>query len=214
QRAVELDPGYAIVHYWYAEYLMAMGRTGEAVGRVQRSRELDPLNSVTNSSVGMIRYLAHDYDGALSALRRGLEIDPTHYVSHLRLGLVCLQKRQLSEALDAMRQAVSHSAGGTEALAGLAQAHAVAGDRLAMERILQQLTEGASRFVSPYNVARVYGAIGDKPRALEWLERAYLEHNPDLIELTREPSFASLRSDAKFKDLTQRIGWGSMRTSE
>src|SRR6202035_3508861 len=51
RQAVELDPGYAIAHYWYAEYLMAMGRTREAVGRVQHAWDLDPLNSVINASV-------------------------------------------------------------------------------------------------------------------------------------------------------------------
>jgi len=207
RRAVELDPGYAIAHYWYAEYLMAMGRTGEAVRRVEHSLVLDPLNSVINASVGMIRYLAHDFDGALVALRRGLEIDPTHYVSHLRVGLVCLQKKLPNEAVAAMLQAVTHSGGATEALVGLAQAYAVAGDSPTMKRIVQGLGEGRRPYVSPYNVARLYGAIDDKPRALEWLERAYEEHNPDLIELTREPSFASLRPDAKFRELTARIGW-------
>jgi TolB-like protein/Tfp pilus assembly protein PilF len=207
RRSMELDPGYAVAHYWYAEYLMAMGRTAEALARVQHSWELDPLNSVINASVGMIHYLAHDYDGALVALRRGLEIDPTHYVSHLRVGLVCLQKSLANEAIDAMRQAVMHSGGSTEALAGLAQAHAVAGDAPAMARIVKELGESGHRYVSPYNVARVYGAAGDRQQALEWLERAYQEHNPDLIELAREPSFANLRSDAKFRELMSRIGW-------
>jgi TolB-like protein/Tfp pilus assembly protein PilF len=210
RQAVELDPGYAIAHYWYAEYLMAMGRTREAIGRVGHAWELDPLNSVINASVGMIRYLAHDYDGALIALRRGLEIDPGHYVSYLRMGLVCLQKNLPNDAIDAMRQAVIHSGGSTEALAGLAQAHAVTGDKLAMERIAKELAETSDRYVSPYNVARVYGAINDRQRALEWLERAYREHNPDLIELTREPSFAGLHSDAKFRELVERIGWRSV----
>jgi TolB-like protein/Tfp pilus assembly protein PilF len=210
KRAVELDPGYAIAHYWYAEYLMAMSRTGEAVRRVEHSLVLDPLNSVINASVGMIRYLAHDYDGALVALRRGLEIDPTHYVSHLRVGLVCLQKKLPNEAVAAMLQAVTHSGGSTEALVGLAQAYAVVGDSQTMKRIVQELGEGRHPYVSPYNVARLYGAMDDKQRALEWLERAYEEHNPDLIELTREPSFASLRSDAKFRELAARIGWNGV----
>jgi TolB-like protein/tetratricopeptide (TPR) repeat protein len=210
QQAAELDPGYAIAHYWYAEYLMAMGRTRESVGRVEHGRALDPLNSVMNASVGMIRYLAHDYDGALVALRRGIDIDPTHYVSHLRVGLVCLQKKLPNEAIDAMQQAVMCSGGATEALAGLAQVHAVTGDKLAMGRIMKGLGESGDRYVSPYNVARVYGAIDDKQRALEWLERAYREHNPDLIELTREPSFAGLHSDAKFRELVERIGWCGM----
>jgi TolB-like protein/Tfp pilus assembly protein PilF len=210
RRAAELDPGYAIAHYWFAEYLMAMGRTREALGRVRHSWELDPLNSVINASVGMIHYLAHDYDGALVALRRALEVDPTHYVSHLRMGLVCLQKNLANEAVEAMRQAVMHSGGSTEALAGLAQAHAVAGDELAMERIVKELGETGHRYVSPYNVARVYGAINDRQRTLEWLERAFQEHNPDLIELTREPSFQGLWSDAKFRELAKRIGWHSV----
>ena len=68
-------------------------------------------------------------------------------------------------------------------------------------------TQSGHRYVSPYNVARVYGAIGDKQRALEWLERAYQEHNPDLIELAREPSCANLRSDAIFRELMSRVGW-------
>ena len=210
KRAVELDPGYAIAHYWYAEYLMAMGRAEEAIRRVEHSLVLDPLNSVINASVGMIRYLANDYDGALAALRRGLEVDPTHYVSHLRVGLVCLQKKLANEAVAAMLQAVSHSGGSTEALVGLAQAYGVVGEGDTMKRIVQELGEGRHPYVSPYNVARLYGAMDDKQRALEWLERAYGEHNPDLIELTREPSFASLRSDAKFRELTARIGWSNL----
>lgn len=63
---------------------------------------------------------------------------------------------------------------------------------------------------SPYNVARLYGAVAGKPRALEWLEKAYEEHNPDLIELTRELSFSSLQSDANFLELAVRIGWCSV----
>ena len=37
---------------------------------------------------------------------------------------------------------------------------------------------------------------------------------PDLIELTREPSFASLRSDAKFRELARQIGWHSMPAAD
>jgi TolB-like protein len=83
-----------------------------------------------------------------------------------------------------------------------------AGGRLRITaQLIRELDKGGHRYVSPYNVARAYGAIDDKPQALEWLERAYQEHNPDLIELSREPSFASLRSDAKFRELMSRIGW-------
>jgi hypothetical protein len=39
------------------------------------------------------------------------------------------------------------------------------------------------------------------------LEKAYVEHNPDLIEVTREPTLQCLHGNSKFRELTRRIGW-------
>ena len=75
-RSIEFNPGHAITHYWYAEYLMAMGRCEEAVARAEHSQRWDPINPALYASVGMILYLAHRYDDALAVLRQGVEIDP------------------------------------------------------------------------------------------------------------------------------------------
>jgi spore maturation protein SpmB len=56
---------------------------------------------------------------------------------------------------------VTHSAGAAEALAGLVQARGVAGHKVTMQKIMQELAS-AHRHVSPYHIARVYGAIDDK----------------------------------------------------
>jgi TolB-like protein/DNA-binding SARP family transcriptional activator len=206
-RSMEFNPAHAITHYWYAEYLMAMGRCEEAVARAQRGQRWDPLNPALYASVGMILYLAHRYDDALAVLRQGLEIDPTHYVLHLRMGLVYQQKRVPKLAVAAMRQAVTLSASGTEALAGLAQSLASAGDDAAARKIVGELRDSEKRYVSPYNIARIYGSLAEPERALEWLDKAYEEHNPDLIELTREPTLQCLHGNSKFRELTRRIGW-------
>jgi TolB-like protein/Flp pilus assembly protein TadD len=206
-RSLEFNPAHAITHYWYAEYLMAMGRCEEAVSRAQHGQKWDPLNPTLYASVGMILYLAHRYDDALTVLRQGVEIDPTHYVLHLRMGLVYQQKRVPTRAIASMRQAVTLSEGGTEALAGLAQSFASAGDDAAARGIVGELRYSDKRYVSPYNIARIYGSLEEPEQALEWLEKAYEEHNPDLIELTREPTLQSLHGNSKFRELTRRIGW-------
>jgi TolB-like protein/tetratricopeptide (TPR) repeat protein len=206
-RSIEFNPGYAITHYWYAEYLMAMGRCEEAVARAQRSQQWDPINSALYASVGMILYLAHRYDEALAVLRQGLEIDSTHYVLHLRMGLVYQQKGLSRQAIAAMKQAVTLSGSGTEALAALAQSYASAGYDAAARAIVSELSGSEKRYVSPYNIARIYGSLAEPDRALEWLENAYDEHNPDLIEVTREPTLQCLHGNSKFRELTRRIGW-------
>ena len=79
-RAIELNPGHAIAYYWYAEYLMTVGRPEDAIARVKQSRQMDPLNSVLNSSVAIILYLARRYDQAQEELRKAWKsIQTTFY---------------------------------------------------------------------------------------------------------------------------------------
>jgi len=105
-----------------------------------------------------------------------------------------------------MRQAVLLSESGIEALAGLARSYASAGDHAGACRIEGELIGSEKRYVSPYNIARIYGSLAEPDRALEWLVKAYEEHNPDLIEITREPTLQSLHGNSKFRELTRRIG--------
>ena len=78
-------------------------------------------------------------------------------------------------------------------------------DRL--EALHQPNGQADRRYVSPYNVSRVYAASRDAEPAFAWLEKAYQERNPDLIELKAEPVFDSIRSDPRFADLLHRVGW-------
>lgn len=206
-QALELNPGYTIAHYWYAEYLMAMGRSAEAIARVRLAQRMDPVNSLLNASVGMILYLAREYDQALAELLKSSEFDPTHFLLHFRLGLVYAKKGFVNEAIAEMQKAVILSGRSTEALTGLAHAYASGGNEPAVRDTLRELIQPGGRYASPYDIARVYSVAGDQQQAFDWLERAYQEHNPDLIELKMEPSFDQLRADPRFQDLVLRIGW-------
>jgi hypothetical protein len=62
-------------------------------------------------------------------------------------------------------------------------------------------------YVSPYDIARIYGSLAEPDGVLEWLEKAYEEHNSNLIEVTREPSLHCVHANSKFRELTRRIGW-------
>ena len=208
RRALELDPGHAIAYYWYSEYLMAVGRADEAIAMVETAHRMDPLSSVLNASLAMILYLARRYDQSLAGLRTALEIDPDYFLLHFRLGLVLAQTSALPQAIDEMTRSVALSARSTETLTGLAQVYAASGMGREMQAVVDELAEqSADRYVSPYNLARVFAAARDGGRTFEWLERAYAERNPDLIELRAEPVFDGVRVDPRFPDLLRRIGW-------
>jgi len=77
-----------------------------------------------------------------------------------------------------------------------------------MQQAVDELNQHAEhRYVSAYNMSRVYAASGDTELAFSWLDRAYQERNPDLIEVRAEPVFDRIRQDARFGDLLRRVGW-------
>jgi TolB-like protein/Tfp pilus assembly protein PilF len=208
RRAIELNPAHTFTYYWYSEYLMAVGRAEEAIAMVRTALSMDPLSSVLNASLGMILYLARRFTESIEVLRSGLELDPHHFLLHFRLGLVCQQVSPL-EAIERMQRAVELSGRSTETLAGLAQAYATAGMSDAMRGIVDEINGQTNRYVSPYNVARVYAAHLEPDRVFEWLDLAVAECNPDLIELRTDPVFDSVRAERRFSDLLQRVGWRS-----
>lgn len=61
------------------------------------------------------------------------------------------------------------------------------------------------RYVSPLEIAIVYTGLGEKDLAFERFEKAYLERAGALIYLKVEPLYDSLRADARYLDLLQRM---------
>ena len=44
QRALQLNPSYAVGHHRYAQYLLDVGRLEEAIQEAKRAQELDPVS--------------------------------------------------------------------------------------------------------------------------------------------------------------------------
>ena len=62
------------------------------------------------------------------------------------------------------------------------------------------------RYVSPYMLAIIYTALGDKEQAYEWLGKVYDERSYYVIWLKVDPVFDSLRSDPRFIDFMRKVG--------
>ena len=79
-------------------------------------------------------------------------------------------------------------------IAGLAEAHSVAGNNEEADKLLLELDHMASsKYVSPYDVAGVYLRRGDHERALELLGKAFEDHSTWRIFLPVDPKFDPVR---------------------
>ena len=81
--AIELNPGYATAHQFYALLLSSLGRHEEAIREIKIARNLDPLSPRISANVGLHLYFARRYDQALEELNKALEVDPNHRNSHI-----------------------------------------------------------------------------------------------------------------------------------
>ncbi len=53
----------------------------------------------------------------------------------------------------------------------------------------------------------IYSATGRADMALQWLEKAYRDHEVEMYWLKVEPLFKPLRDDERFQNIVNRIGY-------
>jgi len=82
RRAIELHPGSAAAHDWYALLLTAMGRHEEAIREARRALELDPISIGANLNAGSVLYMARRYGEAVRQLNDTLALDPGAILAH------------------------------------------------------------------------------------------------------------------------------------
>jgi len=88
----------------------------------------------------------------------------------------------------------------------LARISAKAGKRAEARKQLAEITNGPEhRYFPRTHIAAAYVALGDKERALEWLEKAYTARDWGLPIIKTFPDFDDLRSDPRFSDLLKRM---------
>lgn len=206
KRAVELNPNYATAHHWYAAYLISRLRSDEAIREMQRALELDPLSLIINTSMGRVLYGARQYDRAVDQLKKTLDLDPSFAEAHFQLGMVYEQKQMFDEAVREFQKAAELFKD-PMMRAWIARTYAIAGRRSEAERVLEEVKAlSKQQYASPYLMASIYAALGQKDLAFEWLERVYKDHSYYVVWLNVDRVFDGLRSDARFQDLLNRIG--------
>jgi serine/threonine-protein kinase len=207
EQAIELTPGYATGHRWYAQFLSGMARHEEAIVEAERALELDPLSLSIHTAVGDVYFYARRYDEAISYYQRALEMDPQFQAAHTDLARAYEHKGMFEEAIEEFRIGADLAPKGPpEPSSGLAHVFARMGRRDEALQIIDELKDLAGRrYVSPYGIASIYACLGETDLALEWLEKAYADHDQTLVFIKVHPRLDTLRSDSRFEDLLQRM---------
>lgn len=210
QRAIALDPNYALAHQRYGYFLVAVGRFDEAIAEIKRALDLDPLSPNKRNSLSAALYWAGRYDEALQQFRAVPDPDIASERRHFRMARIYerkgMQKEAVAELLATLRL------GGKNQLAALVEQECLSlGYPEAKKTFLWVEIREAQRgakdgYPHAYMIAIYYALLGEKNKAFEWLDEAFRMHHAPLTYVKVDEPFEALRSDPRFQDLLRRMG--------
>jgi len=203
RRALELNPGLARAHHWYGLLLSALKRHDEAIFQLQRAVEIEPLNGALYASQALVYANAHKYEDALQSANAAATIAGSSKRWNDVLGMLHIYQGMYDRGLEEIRSSTTDPPT-IHDLYPLAYALGRAGKTNEARQLIDQM-EGMPN-VDAVWIAIAWTGVGDKEKGFEWLNRALDMHSPSELWIGVFPSLEPLRSDARFKDLLNRMG--------
>jgi tetratricopeptide (TPR) repeat protein len=198
-KAAALEPGSVDV-LASAAYLQGMaGHLDEAIALQKRAISQDPLQGGNYEGLASLLSYAGRNQEATVALQKVVELNQQASVQ-AELTEILLAQGQLQEALAAVKKEPLQP----ERLLAEAKVYHALGQGRASDAALKQLIASFSD-VAAYQVAQAYAYRGEGDKALDWLERAYEQHDSGLVVLKIDPSFKDLRQSPRYLNLLEKM---------
>jgi Flp pilus assembly protein TadD len=126
---------------------------------------------------------------------------------HADLAVTYARTGKRNEAFAEINKAIELSGRLPVYVAIIGDIHAKFGEKLEANKMLEELmTRARTGYVSPYDIALLYVGLGDKEKALAWMDKAVLERDFGILSIKAAPAWDSLRGDQRFNDLLRRVG--------
>ena len=204
RRALTLNPSDHEPRLWYSILLRALQRYSDAEEQTRVSMELDPLGVSSPAMLTSILRLAGNFEEAERVTRSRLRslLDPAEY--HITLAYTLVYSGQIEEARKEYEQAFAPDNKGVsfDRVVLLARLGEPAGARSLLEG---QAKLAEEQYVPLIRLAALAAAVGDKDRAMAYLERDWNEGDRGLWFNYQGIAFDPLRSDARFLRMLERM---------
>jgi len=205
-RAISLNPNVlGILKAEYPWYLMAMGRFKDAIVEAERLLERDPLSPVARLGAAQAYFHARQYDKAIELYQRTIELDPEESSPYWELAINYEMLGQYDDAHKSRLSAMKLSGIEPERIAIFDSLYTELGSKAYPTWRLMEKKDWFDN--NPTQVAGIYTQLGEKDKALEWLEKAYKQREGALATLNTNPMWDALKGESRFQDLLKRMNF-------
>jgi serine/threonine-protein kinase len=199
KRAIELAPGYATAHQWYAFLLVARGQVEEALVEAHMSQELDPASVSIRRGLGGVYAYARRYEQARYHTERAIAMNPLAEESYRLLGMSLFRMGRVEEAEHVLRESAALPGAGPYADATLGYVLAQRGKVDEANAICAKLEAVAREgYVSPVAFGTLSLGLGQWDAALNWIQKSIEERRGWFVYSRVNPMFDPLREHQRF----------------
>ncbi|MCX6830211.1 MAG: protein kinase [candidate division Zixibacteria bacterium] len=208
RQAIELNPGYATAHHWYAMQLRSMKRTKEAMEEIRKAQTLDPLSVIIRVAYALILDERGELAAAEEQCQEILNMDPTSPLGHFaRIGIYTRRGMHDEATREYLEFAAVWKGYDSNDLAALRKIYRESGYHACWQKHVELLKQYAGqRYIPAVAIAAAYARLGESDQAFEWLERAYQERCPRMVDLGTDSDFGDLISDQRFAAMLKKMG--------
>jgi TolB-like protein/Tfp pilus assembly protein PilF len=204
RKAIELNPNSATAHHWYALLLAQLARTDESLQEITIAQERDPLAPIIRAARAKILLVGRRFEDAVAQSRKALELEPNFAPAYSVVAQAYAFRQQYPEALEAAKKYVDLTGGGDQERLELVYVQAVAGQKTEAQKVVSEVQSRGGNF-SPYDMAAICVALGDRAGALQWLQRAIEQRSIDVVWVRVDPRMDNIRSEVDFRGFIARI---------
>lgn len=206
ETALTINPHCLIARHRYSDFLLLTGKYIDALKELHQIIMIDPLSFSTNKRIGRLFYKMGRFEAAISYLNDALEIEPTDYIALAILGASLTELGKYQEAISIFQKSLDNYFN-IEIASMIGYVHALEGNKDKANQVIEQIKSLPKDICQPeIKLARIYKAMGEKDKAYELLEQAYIQHNVDFVSITSDPRWNTIKNEPRFKALALKLG--------
>jgi len=209
RKSLKLTPQNELGHCFLAHLLVAKGTFREGLKHARKAAELDYDSAVIVATEPWLMIYAGKIGDAVIKAKEAAKFFDQIAPAHVVLGNAYRAAGDNKRALEEYNNALTKEAVFPEALGARGFVFGQIGRReeaLETLDILRKAKEdGKIAYASSYVHAQVYAGLGEKKKALDALDRCFVERCDWLVHLAVEPRWSELRNEKRFKKLIRRV---------
>ena len=173
--------------------------------------EMDPLNPLMVALSCVTLRLVGQYEAAVATCEKALRADPAQGVARRALGAALRDAGRYDEYLEARIDSV-RSPGNADPTQVLERGYDEGGVERAMALLADALVaQSGIESVQPTGVARALADLGEAERALDWIETAVQERDPQMPYAASAVWPEEVQTHPRFRALRRQMGFPERR---